>query len=110
VSNIPQPSPPRHRNEVLLLGSLVKQPELRTTSTGKQVANLILLTAISADRKQYHRCVLWQGLGKKVESLKVGDLLEVKAVSKPDRGMTSKPAGSDTSAKWSPRQYEAGSH
>jgi single-strand DNA-binding protein len=68
---------PRHRNEVLIAGNLVKPLEVRYTPSGKAVCNLTLVTAVTAKSKQYHRCVLWEDLVEQIAELKPGDFLEL---------------------------------
>jgi single-strand DNA-binding protein len=57
-------------NKVMLMGNLAADPELRSTKSGKKVANFRLATSrykLTADGKKriadYHTVVAWEGLG-----------------------------------------------
>lgn len=72
-------------NQVILVGRLVKDPELRETEAGKKVTNIVLAVPRSYKNSdgQYDTdfisCVLWQGIAENtVEYVKKGDLLGIK--------------------------------
>lgn len=72
-------------NQVILVGRLVKDPELRETDTGKKVTNIILAVPRSYKNSEgqydtdFISCVLWQGVAENtVEYVKKGDLLGIK--------------------------------
>ncbi len=64
-------------NKATLIGNLGRDPEVRTTQTGKQVVTLNIATSESwrdgntgnrVERTEWHRVVIWnEGLGKTVE-------------------------------------------
>lgn len=72
-------------NQTVLVGRLVKDPELRETDSGNKVTNITL--AVPRSYKNIHgeydtdfiSCVLWKGIAENtVEYVKKGDLLGVK--------------------------------
>jgi single-strand DNA-binding protein len=65
-----------HRNECHIHGVLAKDPQIRYTPTGKQVATLTMITRYK-ERSEFHRVVLWEELAQKVEALHKGDFLRV---------------------------------
>src|ERR1035437_5438315 len=67
---------PKHRNEVHLAGLLVKDPTIRYTASGKQVATLSLVTKFK-DKAEFHRVVLWEALAQTSESLHKGDFVRI---------------------------------
>lgn len=57
-------------NKVILIGTLDKEPVIRTTPKGHQVANFTIVTKEEnkfGTFKEYHRCVAW---GTRCESVK----------------------------------------
>jgi single-strand DNA-binding protein len=48
-----------HKNEVHLSGVLVRDPELKYTTSGKAVANFTVATTYEK-HTEYHRCVAWE--------------------------------------------------
>ncbi|MGA9867268.1 MAG: single-stranded DNA-binding protein [Acetobacteraceae bacterium] len=63
-------------NKATLIGNLGREPEVRSTQTGKQVVTLSLATSESwkddrgnrVERTEWHRVVIWnEGLGKIAE-------------------------------------------
>jgi len=64
------------KNEVHLHGTLAKDPIIKFTPTGKQVATLTMTTRYK-ERAEFHRVVLWEDLAKKVEALHKGDFIKV---------------------------------
>ena len=62
----------RSLNKVTLIGNLGNDPEIRTTSTGKKVAQFSVATGrqwTSAsgekqEKTEWHKCVAWNGGGK----------------------------------------------
>lgn len=72
-------------NQTVIVGRLVKEPELRETESGNKVTNITL--AVPRSYKNMHgeyetdfiSCVLWKGIAENtVEYVKKGDLLGVK--------------------------------
>lgn len=47
-------------NSVFLSGNLTKDPELRSTQTGKQVCSFTVATNEGKDKVEFHRCVAWE--------------------------------------------------
>jgi len=71
---------PNGINEVTLLGNLGSDPEVRTTPSGKSVANVSLATTYKMkggeDQTEWHRLVLWEPMA--LWDLKKGDTLYIK--------------------------------
>jgi single-strand DNA-binding protein len=65
-----------HKNEVHISGVIAKEPVMRTTTTGKVVANLTVITKFK-DQSEYHRVVAWEDLAKKVQGLPKGEFVKV---------------------------------
>lgn len=72
-------------NQLIVIGRLVKDPELRKTDTGKNVANITLAVPRSFKNingeyeTDYIDCVLWSAVAESTtEYCKKGDLLGVK--------------------------------
>ncbi len=72
-------------NQTVLVGRLVKEPELRQTENGKKVTNITLAVPRSYKNMNgeydtdFISCVLWSGIAENtVEYVKKGDLLGVK--------------------------------
>ena len=59
-------------NRVSLLGRLTRDPEVRSTSTGKTVTSITIATGrawkndqgVKQERSEFHNCVLWGKLGE----------------------------------------------
>lgn len=75
----------RMLNQTVLVGRLVKEPELRKTEQGKKVTNITLAVPRSYKNvsgeydTDFISCVLWSGVAENtVEYVKKGDLLGVK--------------------------------
>lgn len=69
-TNVARPAP-TFKNEVHLHGTLVKDPIIRYTPSGKAVANLVLLTKYE-QYSEFHKVVAWEKLAEKVAELKKG--------------------------------------
>lgn len=72
-------------NQTVLVGRLVKEPELHQTENGKKVTNITLAVPRSYKNMNgeydtdFISCVLWSGIAENtVEYVKKGDLLGVK--------------------------------
>ena len=72
-------------NQTVLVGRIVKNPELKETETGKKVTNVTLAVPRSFinSEGQYETdfisCVLWKGIAENtVEYCKKGDLVGIK--------------------------------
>jgi single-strand DNA-binding protein len=72
-------------NQIVIVGRLVRDPELRETESGKKVTNITLAIPRSYKNVKgeyetdYIDCVLWTGIAENtVEYCKKGDLLGVK--------------------------------
>jgi single-strand DNA-binding protein len=65
-----------HKNECHLHGVLAKDPIIRFTATGKQVATLTVITKFR-DTSEFHRVVAWEALAQKVETLHKGDFVQI---------------------------------
>ena len=72
-------------NQTVIVGRLVKDPELRETGKGNKVTNITLAVPRSFKNSEgeyetdFINCVLWQGIAEStVEYCKKGDLLGVK--------------------------------
>lgn len=72
-------------NQAIIVGRLVRDPELNQTSTGKKVTNITLAVPRSYKNSEgqydtdFISCILWQGVAENtVEYVKKGDLLGVK--------------------------------
>ena len=72
-------------NQTVLVGRLVKEPELHQTENGKKVTNITLAVPRSYKNMNgeydtdFISCVLWSGIAEHtVEYVKKGDLLGVK--------------------------------
>lgn len=72
-------------NQVVLVGRIVKEPELKKTESGKSVTNLTI--AVPRPYKNYDGdydtdfvpCILWTGIAENtVEYCKKGDLVGIK--------------------------------
>lgn len=60
-------------NKVFLIGRLVKDPEVRTTSTGKKVASFSIATSDGKDQNgqeitQYFNCTAWEKKAEVIEN------------------------------------------
>lgn len=59
-------------NRVTIIGRLTRDPELRTTPTGKSVASMSVATGrswvdqsgVKQEKTEFHNCVLWGKLGE----------------------------------------------
>ena len=72
-------------NQTVIVGRLVKEPEIRETDTGKKVTNITLAVPRSYKNikgeydTDFIPCILWQGVAESTtEYVKKGDLLGVK--------------------------------
>ena len=72
-------------NQTVILGRLVRDPELRETDTGKKITNITLAVPRSYKNvngeydTDFIPCTLWQGIAESTtEYVKKGDLLGVK--------------------------------
>lgn len=68
-------------NEVLLVGNVGQEPELRTTTNGKSVTTVRIATDRKVGDKEYtdwHNVVAWEDIAKRVASYGVGDRLVIK--------------------------------
>lgn len=72
-------------NQTVLVGRLVRDPELRETDNGKKVTNITLAVPRSYKNlngeydTDFISCVLWKGVAEStVEYCKTGDLIGVK--------------------------------
>lgn len=72
-------------NQTVLVGRLVKDPELRETENGNKVTNITLAVPRSYKNSNgeyetdFISCVLWKGIAENtVEYVKKGDLIGVK--------------------------------
>jgi single-stranded DNA-binding protein len=64
------------QNDVTLAGYLAKDPDIRRTTTGKNVANLIVLTKYK-EAQQYHKVTLWSPLSETAAALRKGDFVKI---------------------------------
>ena len=72
-------------NQTVIVGRLVREPELRETDTGKKITNITLAVPRSYKNisgeydTDFISCVLWQGIAENtVNYIKKADLLGVK--------------------------------
>lgn len=72
-------------NQTVLVGRIVKNPELKETDSGKKVANIILAVPRSFKNSEgqyetdFISCVLWKGIAENTaEYCKKGDLVGIK--------------------------------
>lgn len=72
-------------NQTIIVGRIVKDPELRETDNGRKVANITLAVPRSFKNSNgeyetdFINCVLWKGIAEStVEYCKKGDLVGVK--------------------------------
>lgn len=72
-------------NQTVLVGRIVKNPELKETETGKKVTNVTLAVPRSFKNSEgqyetdFISCVLWKGIAENtVEYCKKGDLVGIK--------------------------------
>ena len=72
-------------NQTVIVGRLVRDPELRETDTGKKITNITLAVPRSYKNvngeydTDFIPCTLWQGIAESTtEYVKKGDLLGVK--------------------------------
>jgi len=54
-------------NKVIMIGNLTKDPEVRTTQTGKKVASFSIAVNEGKDRVQYFNCSAWERLADILE-------------------------------------------
>lgn len=74
-------------NQTVIVGRLVREPELRETENGTKVTNITLAVPRSYKNvdgeyeTDFISCVLWKGIAENtVEYVKKGDLLGIKAI------------------------------
>ena len=72
-------------NQTIIVGRLVRDPELRKTETGRNVANITLAVPRSFKNNQgeydtdFIDCVLWKGIAESTtEYCKKGDMVGIK--------------------------------
>ena len=72
-------------NQTVIVGRLVREPELRETDTGKKITNITLAVPRSYKNvngeydTDFISCILWQGVAENtVNYIKKGDLLGIK--------------------------------
>ena len=72
-------------NQAVLVGRIVKEPELKTTESGKKVSNITLAVPRSFKNSNgeydtdFINCVLWKGVAESTATYcKKGDLIGVK--------------------------------
>ena len=72
-------------NQTVIVGRLVREPELRETETGKKITNITLAVPRSYKNvngeydTDFISCILWQGVAENtVNYIKKGDLLGIK--------------------------------
>ena len=65
----PQTTIGSDRNEVTLVGFLVREPESRYTSSGKLVSNFVVSTRLGEHNTSHH-CVAWEQLAEQITALK----------------------------------------
>ncbi len=59
-------------NKVMIIGRLTRDPEVRSTTTGKTVASMTVATGrswtgadgVKHEKSEFHNCVLWGKLGE----------------------------------------------
>ncbi len=66
----------KYKNECHVHGVLARDPAIRYTTGGKQVANFTLTTK-HKEFSEFHRIVAWEGLAQKAETLHKGDFVQV---------------------------------
>ncbi len=54
-------------NKVILIGNLTKDPEIRSTQTGKTVANFTLAINEGKDKTSYINCIAWEKTAEVIE-------------------------------------------
>lgn len=68
----------RSVNKLILVGRVGRDPEMRSTGTGKRVASFSLATNRHDDTPDWHRISAWDKLGEIVEQyVKKGDKLYI---------------------------------
>lgn len=71
----------RSLNKIQLIGHVGQEPEIRTTASGKRVANLSLATSFGKgdkERTNWHRLVAWEGNADIIEKyVQKGDRIYV---------------------------------
>jgi single-strand DNA-binding protein len=65
-----------HKNEMHLAGELAKDPVIRSTSTGKKVATLTVVTKWK-ESSEFHRVTCWEQLADKAEGLSKGESVKI---------------------------------
>ncbi len=73
------------QNQVIIVGRLVRDPELKTTESGRKLTNITLAVPRSFKNMQgeydtdFLECTLWSGVAENTsEYCKVGDMLGVR--------------------------------
>lgn len=66
-------------NKVILIGNLTKDPEVKTTATGKTVANFTLAVSEGKDKPAtFINCIAWEKTAEVIERyVKIGNKLAV---------------------------------
>lgn len=65
-------------NEILLLGTLCKEPRFRVTPLGREICDMILAVNRSFGHSDYLPCICWGQLAHEAAELTVGKKVELK--------------------------------
>lgn len=66
------------KNRASIIGHVGKDPEIRNTNTGKQVANFSIATQEAGDRTEWHRVIAWEKQAEVVRDMvQRGTALEI---------------------------------
>ena len=66
------------RNEVVLTGTLCKQPNLRETPLGREICDLMLAVNRRCGRSDYLPCIAWGLLARETADRQVGEKLRLR--------------------------------
>lgn len=66
-----------HGNEVVLRGTVCKDPIFRVTPKGREICDLMLAVSRPNGRASYIPCVIWGREAREARSVNIGDVLEV---------------------------------